>query len=447
MENAKYDFDRSFQINILRLYAQDPIVLSTRTDAIQPAYFTSTDLQIICRNMLKYYYEYGKAPTASELKATVIEFIDDRDKPLYINTIETIYDEEINCDIKFLTEATMRFGGTIALADACFDIFNMLKAGGELTKAREIIDEALQVGYIQDSSIDIHDNIQWNNFRNIMNSSSIRVNKIMTMLPTFNSFSGGGLGKEEVGLIIGKPKIGKTTILTNLGATAVISGEKVWHVSLESKVEDLICLYASRFTGLSPDEILSDEPTYTSVINHNSLAKNRLRLSYFNPGELDVNKMRVTLNHFRAAYNFKPDLIVLDYADRMSGEKEYEKLGDLYDQFSSLAHDFHTAFWTASQINRHGWRDETVDVGRVANSSLKIANADMIWTLNQMPQEKKDNIIRIFVAMSRRSRDNYVLRCNIDYEKCFVSELAHSYISGDKIKFEKEEDNYNKYNK
>ena len=442
MPNAQYTFDRTFQLDILKLYVQDPNLLSIQNEAIKPSYFSTIDLQYVCRGILTLFHKFRKKPTSSELKAFVLDGVGNAEKPVYSELIESIYNDSPVSNRKFVQERMLTFGGKVELARACQDIQKLLQDGDDLEKARDIIDRALQVGYIHEEGIDILDEIGWDKFSVRVKNSAIRTKKIPTMLPTFNSFS-GGLGHREVGVIIGGSGVGKSTILANLGAYAVISCVPTWLISLENEYDDLCCQFASRFTGMTTQEILEDRESYESMIGSMIQRPDLLRADYFNPGDLDVEKMRMSLNHYHTAYGFKPELIIIDYADRMKGEKEYEQLGDLYDELSGLAHDYNAGIWTASQTNRHGWKDETVTLDRVANSSLKIANVDVAWTISQTSSEKGRGLLRIFVGKTRRSMNNYVLRCEVDYARCLVTECAKSYISGDSIEPRDE----NKYNK
>jgi len=430
---AKYSYDREFQLNILKIFLQDPTLLHTQTQAIKPGYFSFDDLKLVCRNLLKYYYKIHKSPSISEMKALVLDTVSDKDRVRYTNLIESIYNDPLTSDPKFVKEAALRFGGTRALADACIKIVKMLQRGDEeLVEARNIIDKALQVGFLHEESLDMHDVLKFDTLRSMISESGLRENRIPTMLPTLNSFS-GGLGLKEVGVLIGGPKIGKTTTMVNLGAMAVLSGFPVLHVSLEPKPVDLGCYYASRFTGMTVAEIMTNKIEYEEAMSFLKLGRNMLRVEYYNPGDLDVPKLRILLNHLAVSKEFKPKLMIIDYADRMDKTKDYNSLGDLYDQLSGIANDYKLGIWTGSQVHRNQFRSEIVDVTGVANSWLKIANADMIITLNQTPKEKQRGILRFFVAMARRSKDNYILQCEIDYKSCMVKETGRAYVSVDEI--------------
>ena len=435
MPEATYSFDRLFQLDILKLYIQDPMLLNTQSEAIQPSYFSTIDLQYISRGLLTLFYRFRRKPSSSELKAFVLEGVGDSEKPVYSDLIESLYNDSIANDHKYIREEALKFGGKVELSKACRDIVKLLQEGDDLEKARGIIDKALQVGFNHSEGIDILSEIEWDKFSERIKQSGLRSKKIPTMLPTFNKFS-GGLGRREVGIVIAGSGVGKSTLLVNLGAYAVISGVPTWHISLELEYDDLCTQYASRFTGMTSDEILEDREGYESVIGTMIQRDKLLRADYYNPGDLDPEKIRMALNHYNTAHGFRPELIIIDYADRMKGEKEYEQLGDLYDDLSALAHDYNCGIWTASQTNRHGWKDDVVTLDRVANSSLKIANADVVWTISQTPSEKVRGLFRVYIGKTRRSMGNYILRCEVDYKRCLVTETAKSFISGDKVNFE-----------
>jgi hypothetical protein len=131
--------------------------------------------------------------------------------------------------------------------------------------------------------------------------------------------------------------------------------------------------------------------------------------------------------------NFIPDVIVIDYADilapedsRVTGRDRYD---DTWKMFGNLADVRKALVITASQTNRASFKKQNVTQTDAAEDIRKIANVDIMITLNQTANEKRQGVMRVAVVAGRDDEFDQFKTCtvlqNISLgQVCLDSELS-----------------------
>ena len=93
-----------------------------------------------------------------------------------------------------------------------------------------------------------------------------------------------------------------------------------------------------------------------------------------------------------ALKNFKPSLIIIDYADIMKSSKSYDSLRHelklVYEELRNLAMELNIPIWTASQSNREGSSSNIVGLENMSEAYGKAMVADIVVTISRKPEEK-----------------------------------------------------------
>lgn len=106
------------------------------------------------------------------------------------------------------------------------------------------------------------------------------------------------------------------------------------------------------------------------------------------------------LDIWEAEEGFVPDLIVLDFVDKLSpdhgGDRDFRHQEDSkWAALRILALDRYCAVITATQSDAQSYKSTQVREQNFTEHKGKYAHVTAIWTLNQTPAEKRDKVIRI----------------------------------------------------
>ena len=116
--------------------------------------------------------------------------------------------------------------------------------------------------------------------------------------------------------------------------------------------------------------------------------------------------------------NFKPSLILIDYADIMRSTRSYDSLRHelklIYEELRNMAMELNIPIWTASQANRDSANSDIVGLENMSEAYGKARVADFIVSLSRKATEKSTGAGRLFVAKNRAGKDGIVFPIHID---------------------------------
>ena len=112
-------------------------------------------------------------------------------------------------------------------------------------------------------------------------------------------------------------------------------------------------------------------------------------------------------------FGFKPDLVIVDYADELKGSLLYSKsekrfeLENIYEDLRGMAGELEIPVWTASQANRASLEDDVIEAHRIAESYNKIMIADFVMSLQRQTKDKLAHTGRVHVIKNRFGPDGW----------------------------------------
>jgi len=168
-------------------------------------------------------------------------------------------------------------------------------------------------------------------------------------------------------------------------------GTKDFEISTWFKVENREKFKSSKVTSI----IHSIEKMY---------GKN-FRLFSYPAFSANISMIKNDLDDLEELENFVPDIICIDYADILAPEDSRiigrERVDETWKTLKNLANTKHCLVVTASQSNRASFTKKNVVQTDISEDIRKIAHADSMLSLNQLPREKRDGIIRIAMVADR----------------------------------------------
>lgn len=237
---------------------------------------------------------------------------------------------------------------------------------------------------------------------------------IPTGFPTLDKILGGGARKGEAHAWVAFPKVGKSTLLQNHGVAAVRNAlRNVLHIVFEGRMAQFEDRYDAAFSQAAYADVkrgIVDADAYARLRQEYQMYRQCLVMRDFtHRWENTVLDIQEELLALKRDYNWVPDLIIVDYADLMSGRNgpyrgEREKQKDAYRDIKSLANRGY-AVWTATQAVRPDEKDDVTQhllkARDVADAYDKVRILDFIGTINQTLEERRLHAMRLYPDTAR----------------------------------------------
>ena len=215
----------------------------------------------------------------------------------------------------------------------------------------------------------------------------------------------GGLAGGELGIVAAPAGAGKSWMLTAIGAAAMKKGKKVLHFTLELNDNYTGLRYDTIFTGIEPKKL---QDNFEKVKKAVSSVTGEIIIKYFPSKTVNSHTLLAHVQQMEAV-GFKPDLLIVDYADLLRAssraEARYLELGAIYDELRSLAGELYIPCWTASQTQRSSISDEVIQADKIAESYGKIMVADFVISLSRTLDDKQTNTARVHIIKNRFGPD------------------------------------------
>jgi len=150
-----------------------------------------------------------------------------------------------------------------------------------------------------------------------------------------------GPGPGRLALVMARAGVGKTAFLVGIGIDALLSGQKVLHVSLERTVDKVRGWY---------DDLLSEMLRREKKLEHWAAiqleVERRRHIQTYVGHSFSAERLRQSLEMLREAMEFVPDVLILDRMELEGFERE--TIAGVRD----LAKDIGAEMWMACRTHR-----------------------------------------------------------------------------------------------
>jgi replicative DNA helicase len=426
LSSTVYPYADDFQEGVVSLYCQDPGFRRQYNDVVQSDYFDDDALIHIIRTAKKIHNK-GRMVTKQAIEADFVDaksagaFKAPRSKKFqtqFRDMLNVVFNSDLE-PLDYIPDMAVSFARSQAVADACHKIVTILDRGGNIEAAKSLMDTALQVGAARDLGHDFYDAAADIGMlkKSMMHDEG---QKVPTGLASLDKNMRGGLSLGELGMIIGPTGRGKSIVLVNLAAEALLAGKNVVYITFELFEHEVLLRFFQNLTGCTDEEVLEEEDDFRHDLNTLlKKGKHHLRIKYFPPGTLSSVQLRAYLARLQSVDGWSPDLLILDDADSMripkpgkadsSSAATYQALGILYSDIISILVDFTCCSWVACQATRSAFDAENVDLSHTADSFKKAHKANMALAVCQTPEEGEKDEARLFVAKARAYKSGYYI--------------------------------------
>jgi len=410
-------FGYSFQTKFLVCLMTDKLFLEQIHDILDEKYLGNDAFQWVLKEIHQYYTDYKDTITMEVFKIKISEI---ESENLQVNVKEVLKDVYKNTeatDLDYVKDKALDFHKSQVLKDAIIKSAQILEIDGDSDEIKGLIDNAMQAGVERNLG---HDYLQDIDARY---EESARVTS-PTPWDIMNELMQGGLGAGELGVVVAPAGIGKSWVLSAMGAYGLSQGLNVVHYTLELNEAYVGLRYDSIFSGVESQNLKYHKE---EVMEKLFKLEGNLTIKYYPTKACTVNTLSAHLKKV-TTFGQKVDMVLVDYADIMrdvhkSSEMRHA-LGNIYEDLRGLAGELQVPIWTASQANRSALDEDVIEASKVAESYAKVMTADFVMSLSRKIEDKIGNTGRFHVIKNRFGPDGltYPAKINTNIGKIEIFE-------------------------
>ena len=392
-------YGQSFQSKVVSALLTDDKFLDQISEIVTPKFFESDANKWIVSEIVNYHTEYRQAPTMDAFKVSLSKLDNKGLQTTIVEQLRHIYTQVGNVtDLAYIKTEFTSFCKNQNLKQVILQSVDLLKAGS-YDKIKDLVDRAMKVGVENDLGHDY-----------VLDFESRSVDEKRDTVPTdwkpITDLMDGGLGPGELGVVVAPSGVGKTWILTALGASAVKSGLSVVHYTMELSEHYVGARYDTVFTHIPSADLRDRKEDVKAKIKG---LKGKLLIKYYPPKGVSVKKLQMHIEKMIATGN-RPDLIIVDYADLLLShsnktDSTYAEQGGVYIDLRGMGGELRIPIWTASQTNRSAIDSDVIEADKIADSYAKVMNADFIMSWSRKSKDKLNNTARAHIMKNRFGPD------------------------------------------
>lgn len=202
--------------------------------------------------------------------------------------------------------------------------------------------------------------------------------KIPTHIEFIDEWCGGGLNPKQLGIVLAPTGNGKSVVLCAMADHLVkIDKRKVLYISNELAWDEVALRFATLFTGIDLNT-MDKEPLLMLQANERAGHFKGLLKTWEIMKEITTDEIEVKLKEYLDLYGWAPEVIILDYMERMAPTTSGYKRDATWNWYGAIAQDLvrlakktGTLIWTAGQSNRSGMNTKNEQSMEHTQGSIK----------------------------------------------------------------------------
>jgi len=405
------ELGKDYQLDLLHEIIVDVKFGEAVIDILEPSFFPSDSFRKIIHVIKKYYRDYDTILNFPNLRVQInLDSTEPTIKAQLLDLVDQL--EERKATNKYVQEYTLKFCKLQALKNVVNEIKPKLDRGIplEYDEIETKLKSALIFKDVEDS-IDVYHNID-----NVL--TEVVKERIPSGIKGIDDLISGGLAKGEMALVIAPLGVGKTTFLTKVANTAYSTGVyNVLQIFFEDKAEAIQSKHYSIMAKTPLSELIKKENLELVKGRIQKFkeknTKNNLFIQKLPADGVTVNKIKNIIKKLNAK-GTKIDLLVLDYVDCLSLEKEtynseeWSNEGKIMRALETIVEELDVACWTATQGNRASTNIEVVRTENMGGSLKKAQIAHFIMSIGKTLEQKEAKRATISILKNRMGPDGMI---------------------------------------
>jgi len=422
MINNNYEtfsrFGKKFQENMCQLMLEDRPFYDQISEVLDINFFEKKYLQIFIETLMKYREKYSAHPNHGVMMTLLRTELNHHDKATAKQVRDffaRIHASDGIEEAAWVKDKAIDFCRKQVLKQAMIKSVKLLKSSS-FDEIEKVIQGALKLGTDNNFGHEYHKDA-------LARFEIINRNPITTGWDRMDEICKGGLGNNELGVVIAPTGAGKSMIMVHLACQALKLGKTVVYYTLELKDTVVGSRFDACLTGISLNEHVQRKEEILEKIQD---IDGSLIIKEYPTKSASVQTIKNHIEKLKKR-GIEPDVIYVDYADllrptRSDREKRHE-LEEIYENLRAIAQIHEIPVWTASQTNRGGLNAEVITMEAISEAFNKCFVADFIFSLSRTIQDKQANKGRIFVAKNRNGPDGMVYQAFVDWSDVTIKIL------------------------
>lgn len=368
---------------------------------IKAHYFNDDTLQRLYREAKKFFLEYKKVPTRNELR----ELANLANLDLPPAKFDKVFEVDLTSyNYDFLFKYTKSFIFYKNLNESVIDVLTYLKTTDINPDNVEIITDEVRAKFNEKLNVSFTSADSGLNFFNAVDHIQLSKAGNPTGFKFFDKTLGGGWNPKTLVVFQGRPKVGKSMVLSNIAGRAFVSGCNVGIATLELSDRK----YMKRLGSMVLDIPFKD---YDSMLDQSQVKEVEAKMKNLKDtvstlGELVVKEFPTGTASAIDVENYflkvqqntgkKFSVIVVDYINLMRPLREqgnvYEKIKVISEELRAVAIRNEWCIITATQIKRDAVDDQDLSMSDIAESFGLVHTVDSLFGLIRGPMEKRMKI-------------------------------------------------------
>lgn len=422
-------FGKPFQEKIIQALLSDHSWAQQMMEVLRPEYFEVNYLRYAFELIAEHYGTFKLFPSITVLATMVRDRLRDTELNSILREQVTDYlmrmrsNPAIN-DLPWIKDRSLNFCKNQALKEALEEAVDLTKEQ-RYEEIVERIKRAITVGTPNTAGHDFFEDFE----ARFVKSERHVVPTGMGILDS-KDYMNGGLGKGEIAVIIAPTGVGKSHFLVQLGCNAMRAGMKVLHYTFELSEAKIGNRYDSNFCGISATDVPDEKDFIKDKYAEMGGRLGRLIIKEYPTNTASVQTLRAHIEKIAITKGFRPDVLIVDYADVMRSSRQYDSLRHelklVYEELRGLGMELGIPVWTASQSNRDSTESDIVGLDKISESFGKAMVCDFIVTLSRKPLQKAKGLGNLFIAKNRLGKDGIVFPVKVDTARSIIEVLDKS---------------------
>ena len=378
-------YGKTFQEGLVQLIFEDRPFADQITEVLDVAFLELEYLRVFLRKTIDYRTRFDRHPSSSTMDTIIHTELSDEDELVAQQVRE--YFEKINGyevgDREYIKETSLDFCRKQTLKEAMMKSVGLLQTCSFDEISTEI-NNALKLGSDNNFGYDY-----------LADFEARFVPKhrkpVTTGWQDLDNITGGGLGRNELGVVIAPTGAGKSmqeTVIANR--------------------------YDSCITGYPLGEIINfKEEVYDEIKD----IEGSLIIKEYPTKSASTNTIKSHLSRL-VKRGIKPGMVIVDYGDLLKPvvvrKEKRNELESIYEEMRAISAEFECPVWTASQTNRSGLSAEVITMEQISEAFNKCFVADFIFSVSRTIEDKQNNQGKIFVAKNRNGPDGMIYNIFMD---------------------------------
>lgn len=413
-------YDERWQKSLVSLLVKDPIFAEQFSDVVDIRLFDQKISQLVVKYIFEFRRRFGEYPSKELLESSLMFFAsDDKQREVLKGYVSELRLDEKVSNEQFIKDSAISFCKNKKMINVIRELAEMSRyelGEEDFSVALKKMEEAVHAGMNYDRGHLYKESL-------LKRYSSVSRIPITTGIPKLDALVAGGLGKGELGLVVGGTGSGKSMFLVWLASQAASHGFNVIYYTMELSETEI---------GKRVDACLTNTPLNLLIYEQEKIQEaiqklpGTILIKEYPMKQCSINTIRSHITKEITLAN-KPDVIFIDYVDTMQFSSKYSELRHnlqiVMEELRGIAKEFNIAVWTASQTNRDGYSNSNPGLEHISEAFSKTFSTDFTLTIGRTDKEKKSGEAVYKIAKNRNGIDGIsffgkmdTLRVQISFE-------------------------------